>query len=137
MDTMQDESSTATGQGSNVGSARQTQTGSGTGYTGSDRHGASQADANLLASREADRDVLAGGGQSNFIEDDRDLRPEHPTPVSIPSNASIKSNVVGRVPTGSNLVQKQGDLPKVPATDGKFMNDEALILDNSATTISR
>ena len=51
---------------------------------------------------------------------------DHPTPVSIPSNASIKSNVVGKVPTGSDLTQEQGDLPRVPATDGKFMNDETL-----------
>jgi hypothetical protein len=60
---------------------------------------------------------------------DRNLRPEYPTPTSARSTASIKSNVIGRAPTGSSFVQEQGNLPPVPATDGKFINDEALMVD--------
>jgi hypothetical protein len=64
------------------------------------------------------------------------LRPEYSTPVSGGSNASIKSNVVGKVPTGSGLTQQPGDLPAVPATDGKFMSDEPLVID-APTSVSQ
>lgn len=87
---------------------------------------ASKADANLLAAHEADKLSTGEMGRSSTNEGASTLRPEYPTPASAGSNASIKSNVVGRVPTGSSLVQEEGDLPRVPATDGKFLNDESL-----------
>ena len=89
------------------------------------RQEASQADANLLATREADRfsnEQKTTGYSTN--QDSGSLRPEYPTAASAGSTASIKSNVIGRVPTGSALLQQQGDLPPVPATGGKFMGDE-------------
>ena len=67
----------------------------------SDRREASRADANLLATREADGASPSDSARASTTGDTGSaLQPDHPTPVSIPSNASIKSNVVGRVPTG-------------------------------------
>jgi hypothetical protein len=87
------------------------------------RSEASKADANLLATREADKLSTGVTDRSSTNESASLLRPEYPTPASAGSNASIKSNVVGKVPTGSSFTQEQGTLPQIPASGGKFMEE--------------
>jgi hypothetical protein len=57
------------------------------------------------------RDVSLGSGISST---------PRPDVASIASNASIKSGVLGKVPS-SELTKGSGNLPAVPATGGKFM----------------
>jgi len=87
------------------------------------RSEASKADANLLATREADKLSSGETNRSSTNEGASTLRPEYPTPASAGSNASIKSNVIGKVPTGSAFAQEQGTLPQIPASGGKFMEE--------------
>jgi hypothetical protein len=86
---------------------------------------AQDRDSRSYAGATVDRD----GDQVSTSATPGTLRPEHTVPVRDGPNASTKSNVIRRVPMGSSLTQEQGNLPKVPATDGKFMNDEALMVD--------
>jgi hypothetical protein len=57
------------------------------------------------------RDISSGSGISST---------SRPDAASIASNASIKSGVLGKVPS-SELTKGTADLPAVPATGGKFM----------------
>lgn len=98
----------------------------------SGRNDATQADAKLLATRESDR--LAGGQHDGLsgVSEDRSHRPQFPIAGSAASNASIKSNVIGKTPSGTAYGQTGSELPPVPATDGKFMNVESPGLGESA-----
>jgi hypothetical protein len=91
--------------------------------TGHSEISKADANANLLATREADKLSTGETIRSSTNEGATLLRPEYPAPASAGSNASIKSNVVGRVPTGSSFAQEQSTLPQIPASGGKFMEE--------------
>ncbi|KIW04800.1 uncharacterized protein PV09_03986 [Verruconis gallopava] len=97
------------------------------------------------ASQEGKRRLLASNATSPpqaipgaAGEDSSESRPDLSTPNSAASIASIKSNVIGKVPTGMALEgeKEQNALPTVPTTDGKFMSEDALADDSLNPTRS-